>query len=280
MADATSVELLYSGTDVDDGTVPVEDMVDALVGFSGAYSKLARDRESPDEGHRIRVVGLQKGSARIFVDVIEWVTKNPAAAGVLVTGGSLAATGAYRIVKDIAAVIKGKKALEGQPITNNSYTFNDNRVILQGVELTPEQFGYLQSGELDTDLDRITRPLDKGRGADEFKLKAGDEELVTVDSKDRPYFSNTETNVTTTRDDVWLEGTLNSHSKRNNKGMFHTRDGRHIPYRYVADELQPLLRGYAYNGVVKVLGKVKFDANNEPISIEIREIQLTQQPLF
>jgi hypothetical protein len=171
MADATSVELLYSGTDVDDGTVPVDDMVDALVGFSGAYSKLARDRESPDEGHRIRVVGLQKGSARILVDVIEWVTKNPAAAGVLLTAGSLATTGAYRIVKDIAGVIKGKKALEGQPVANVSYTFNDNRVMVQGIELTPEQFGYLQSGELDPDLDRITRPLDKGRGADEFRLK-------------------------------------------------------------------------------------------------------------
>ena len=81
------------------------------------------------------------------------------------------------------------KASEGQPITNNSYTFNDNRVILQGVELTPEQFGYLQSGEFDTDLDRITRPLDKGRSADEFKLKAGDEEMLSrSDSKDRPYF--------------------------------------------------------------------------------------------
>jgi hypothetical protein len=83
--------------------------------------------------------------------------------------------------------------------------------------------------------------LEKGRGADEFKLKAGNEELDTVEAKDRPYFSQTETNVTTTRDDVWLEDTLNSHSKRNNRGMFHTLDGRHIPYRYAADEIQPLL---------------------------------------
>ena len=113
-----------------------------------------------------------------------------------------------------------------------------------------------------------------------LRLKAGNEELVKVEAKERPYFSHTETNVTTTRDDVWLEGTLNSHSKRNNRGMFHTLDGKHIPYRYVGEEIQPLLRGYAYNGVVKVLGKVKFDANNEPISIEIRDIQLTQQVLF
>jgi hypothetical protein len=42
MPDATQVELLYSGTEVEDGTVPVQDMVDALVGFSGAYSVIAR----------------------------------------------------------------------------------------------------------------------------------------------------------------------------------------------------------------------------------------------
>jgi hypothetical protein len=81
---------------------------------------------------------------------------------------------------------------------------------------------------------------------------------------------DSEGTVTTTQDGVWLEGTLNSHSKRNNRGMFHTVDGRHIPYRYLGDELQPLLRGCAYNGVVRVFGKVKLDANGEPISNEIR----------
>jgi hypothetical protein len=222
---------------------------------------------------------VQKGSAKILVDVVEWVTKNPAAAGVLVTGAGLLATGAYKVLTDLAGVIKGKKALQGQPITNNSYTFNDNRIILQGVALTPQQFDYLQSGELDPDLERMTRPLEQGRGVNEFQLKTGDKELVKVTAEERPYFSHSESTVTT-QQVASLEGTLNSHSKRNNRGMFYTVDGRRIPYRYVGDELQPLLRGYAYNGVVKVFGNVKLDVNAEPISIEIRDIQLEQEPLF
>lgn len=281
MADITPVELFYSGTDLQDGTVPVEDMVDALVGFAGAFGKVARRYQTPESGHRLRVVGLQKGSARILVDVIEWVKTNPAAATVMVTGGSLLATGAYKVINDIAGVIRGKKALQGQSITNNSYVINDNRhIVIQGVQLTPEQWEYLQSGELDPDLDKLTRPLDEGRGADEFKLKTGDEELANVTREERKYFAHIEGDSTTTRDEVWLEGTLNSHSKTNNRGMFYTIGGKHIHYRYVGEDERPLLRAYAYSGVVKVLGKVKFDANLEPISIEIREIQLTQESLF
>jgi len=199
---------------------------------------------------------------------------------VLVTGGSLLATGAYKVIKDIAAVIWGKKGLKGQPVTTNSYTFNDQRIILQGVELTPEQLEYLQSGELDPDLDRITRPLEENRGANEFQLKTGDEELVKVTNEERAYFAHTESAITTTRDEVWLEGTLNSHSKRSNRGMFYTVAGKHIYYRYVGEDIRPLLRAYAYSGTVRVRGKVKFDSNLDPLSIEIRDIELTQNLLF
>src|SRR5258705_7883679 len=121
MPDATKVELSYSGTEVEDGTVPVEDMVDALVGFSNAYDKIAKDEEPPDTGHRIRVVGVERGSARILVDVVEWITRNPAAAGVLATVGLGVTGGAYKILKDLAGVIMGKKALHGQHITNNGF---------------------------------------------------------------------------------------------------------------------------------------------------------------
>ncbi len=51
----TPIELLYDGKEVEEGKVPVEDMVDALVGFSSAYGKIARRQFSPDYGHRIRV---------------------------------------------------------------------------------------------------------------------------------------------------------------------------------------------------------------------------------
>jgi hypothetical protein len=284
MPDNAQVELQYGGPEVEDGTMPVEDMVDALVGFSGAYDKIARHQQSPDTGHRIRVLGLRKGSAKIVVDIVEWVAKNPAAAGVLVTGGSLIATGAYKVLTDLAGVIRGKKALRGQRITNN-YTFNDNRVILQGgVELTPEQFHYLQTGELDSDLDRLTAPLGRDR-IDQFELKADDKELVSVSREERAYLARqgepvislpgVRPKVTKTEYGVRLEGAFRSHNKRTNTGKFELRSGEIIRYRYRNSDIQPLLRAYASTGIVRVFGTVKFGPNGEPISVDIRDIELT-----
>lgn len=283
MAENTSVQLLYSGNDVDDGTVPVDYMVDALVGFSSAYGKIARHRQSNDVAHRLRVVGLERGSAIILVDVVEWVTKHPEAAGVLLTAATASVAGAYVVLKDIAGVIRGKKHLAGAPIENH-YTFNGPSVLLQNqsgvpLELSKEQFQYLQSGVLDADLDRITAPLEQGH-VEEFKLSTGREELATVDAKDRIYFVHTESAVTMTRDDVWMEGTLNSHSKSNNRGTFYTLSGKHIPYRYVGDDVQPLLAGYAHNGVVRVRCKVTLDADMNPTGMEIFEVQLGQAEMF
>jgi hypothetical protein len=95
MADSIKVELVYRGTDVEDGTVPVNDMVDALVGFSGAFDKIARRQELPETAHRIRVVGLERGSAKIIIEALDWVAKNPQAAGVIVSAGGLVGAGVY-----------------------------------------------------------------------------------------------------------------------------------------------------------------------------------------
>jgi hypothetical protein len=258
-------------------------MVDALVGFSSAYGRIARHRQSNDVAHRLRVVGLQKGSAKILVDVVEWVTNHPVAAGVLLTGTTTAVGGAYIVLKDIAGVIRGKKHLAGAPIENH-YAFNGPSVVLQNqsgepLELSKEQFQYLQSGVLDSDLDRLTAPLDEGH-VDEFKLTTGEEELANVAANERIYFVHIDRTVTMTRDDVWMEGALNSHSKSNNRGTFYTLSGKHIPYRYVGDDVQPLLAGYAHNGVVRVRCKVTLDSDMNPTGMEIYEVQLGQAELF
>jgi hypothetical protein len=288
MPDAVRVELIYRGTAVDDGTMPVEDLIDALTGFSAAFAKIARYYDLPETKRHVRVVGLQKGSSKVLVEIVDWVIKNPTAATALTGVGTAIGAGAYKVVEFISGVIKGKKALQGQTIANN-YVFNDNRVILNDVSLTKEQFDVLRSGELDPDLDRITAPLGEDRGVNEFELKTGDEELVRVSAVERPYLEEpahylAEKSVAlpaptrsqrrkATTEEGWFEGTLRSHSKKTNRGTFETLSGERMRYQYAAGDLQPLLRAYASRGTVKVYGRVAFDAAHEPISIEIRDIQ-------
>jgi|SRR5208337_4452623 len=289
MPESISIELTYRGSEVDDGTMPVEDMLNALAGFSGAILKLARFEKLPDPQHRIRVAGLQKGSAKILFEVLDWVTKNPIAAGVIATTTTGVAAGAYKVIKDLFGIINGKKALKGEPITNN-VTYIDNRVIVNGLPLTTSQFEVLRSGELDEDLERLAAPLTRGRGVESFQLKVG-EESVQLSANELPYFvrqlESREVRPrpgrifldTTEEENAWLEGTFKSHSKRTNRGQFETMTGQRIRYHYVGKDMGSFVRWYASGGTVKVFGTVEYDERHEPISMKIREIQPSNPPL-
>src|SRR5581483_3846847 len=58
-------KLLYHGRDVDDGTMAINDVTEALEGFSGAYTKVGAFLNSPDLN--LRVSAPQKGSFEIAV---------------------------------------------------------------------------------------------------------------------------------------------------------------------------------------------------------------------
>src|SRR5262249_3936350 len=193
---------------VKDGSVPAEYLIDALVGFSSAYSKIARRTEGANVAHRIRVVGLRAESTHILIDIIEFVKANPAAAGVLLSLGTLAAKGAYKVIQDIAAVFKSKKHLKGKPVEGN-IIFRDNNIYIlnetrQEFKLTKEQLEYLRSGLIDPDLDKITAPLEDDK-VDKFELKSNQESLAEANKSERPYFATTQKQIATTRDDVTLE---------------------------------------------------------------------------
>jgi hypothetical protein len=284
MPETISVELIYRGPEVEDGTMPVEYMLNALAGFSGAFIKLARHEDVRLPEHGIRVAALQKGSAKILIDVVDWVAKNPVAAGVIATAASGAAAGTYKVVKNIIGVLKGKKALQGQGININNSTFIDNRVFVNEVQLTPRQLDVLRSGELDEDLARLTAPLRNGSDVEMFELRSVGE-VVQVSAKERPFVVGQVEGRrevppkarplfdTTAEDNVWLEGALKSHSKRNNRGTFETAEGESMKYQYVGKDPQSLLRGYASGGTVRVFGMVEYDEQHQPVSIKIREVQ-------
>jgi len=281
MADITPVELVYDGEEVKDGSVPVDYMIDALVGFSSAYAKIARRTPGAEQEHRIRVVGLKSNSTHILVDIVEFTKAHPLAAGVLLKGGFDFAKGAYRVIKDITGVFKAKKHLEGKPFKDGNVVIKDSVIILlneTGAQLpiTKEQLEYLRNALIDPDLDKMTAPLEDER-IDKFEMKSGAESLAEASRKERPYFSTARKSITTTRDDVTLEGSLNSLTKDRRKGMFYTVSGKHIPYQFVGPDEQQLLDAFSHPGVVKARGKVSFDGNLEPIHMQIVAI-FPEQP--
>jgi len=281
--DRVPVELYYHGNDVENGSVPVEYMVDALVGFSGAYAKVARRFRSNDVMHRLRVTGLKEGSARILVEAYEWARQNPELAALALTAATGVITGGWAVVKWIGETISAKTHMAGTSIKNNIIA-NGPVILIQNatgqqMPVSKETIELLESGDIDAELDRLTAPLAPER-VDEFVLKVANEPVADVKAQDRLYFVHTITSVTTTKDNIWMDGFLNSHSKTNNCGTFHTLDGKHIPYHYTGRDTQPLLRGYSYNGAVKVLCNVKFDGNMNPIFMTIYDVQLVQQIMF
>ena len=281
MPENIRVELTYSGPEVESGSVPIEDMLDALAGFQGAIQKIATVENVPPPQDQIRVVGVEKGSAKILLDVLDWVKTNPAAAGVVGTVGTTAAAGIYKILKDLASVIRGKKASNGQTIYN--YTFNNYGDVFGDLSLTKEQLELLQSGQLDDDLDRLTAPLSEGRGINKFELKFNDERVEVSADERKSLEAQAEWRRLVRKRKVapqiekrraWLDGMFNSHSKRYNSGRFETTDGEKLKYRYIGGHVPSLLRAYVSRDVVKVFGTVQYE-DGHPVSIDISDVQPT-----
>ena len=59
-----SIKLRYQGSDVDCGTMPVDDVILALKGFAGAYGKVA-DRLLPESTHELRVSSINSLTFRL-----------------------------------------------------------------------------------------------------------------------------------------------------------------------------------------------------------------------
>jgi hypothetical protein len=216
------------------------------------------------------------------VEVIEWVKVNPAAATVLLSGGIAISTGAYKVIKDIAAVFTGKKHLQGAPVQNHFHIRDSNIYLVnetkQELPFTKEQLEYLQSGLIDPDLDKMTAPLEDEK-VNKFEMKSGKEPLAEANRSDRRYFSTSHRPIATTRDDVSLEGTLNSLTKDKKRGTFYTLSGKHIPYQFVGNDEKQLFDAFTHPGVVQARGKVSFDSSLEPTQIQITEIRPEQPRL-
>ena len=112
-------ELVYQGPEVDDGSMDARQLSEVLSGMTGAFSNVAYELDLGDR-YELRVVEVEKNSFHIVFSAIEYAKANPVAFTAIATGAAVTlnaikstASGAYRIITDIAKYIDGKKRLKG-----------------------------------------------------------------------------------------------------------------------------------------------------------------------
>ncbi len=270
-----SITLRYSGADVDDGTMSLDEVVDALQGFSGSYSKVAALRATATE-HQLKVAGVRTGSFDLLIQA--WSVIQQVAPTVETL--HQASDSALWVVKRVAGVIGLKKHVKAQPYTFN-VRGNDNTVIVINTEggqlsVTPDTFEIFKDRLIDTELNKIASPLREGR-VDSAEIRVNNEPTAKIESSEREYFRPDAT-VATTRE-MEVVGTLVSLNKDTSRGLFRFGDRTSVRYHYAGDDRAGFHRDFSHTGPVRVTGDVTFDANLNVTHIEIRVVVYLQQEL-
>lgn len=279
--------LEYSGIDVDDGTMSLEDMVPALQGFSSAYGKIA-SLLSLETQHKLRVTGVKRGSFHILLEAWNTLSTNKdqlSMVGDLAAITPVGVVGAYKIVSWIIGVIKATKHTQRKPYTEKInpedrtvVITNHNNVLL---EVPLEVFKIYKDGLISQDLNKITRPLEEDKiKSTNISAKSGSKtEGEDIDLDQKQFFDVEEIIVTETKE-MWLTGILNSLTKTTNRGYFYLNDGTRTTYHLASNNPELMYRFFIMKGPVKLRCKASLDENLKPTQIEVYQIVPIQEGLF
>jgi hypothetical protein len=271
------ITLKYDGSEVDDGTMPIENVISALQGFASAYEKLA-SRHDPRNEHQIRVSAIKKSSFAVVI--FAWAFQDPTK--VL----SVSVDAVRWIVATIIKLLELKKAAKGQPISVQ-VDGNNNTVVVVPIDgatisIPPEIFEILQSKLVDSDLGKIAAPLKKDK-IDKALISARDREgpvgEVLITSGEREYFQTEET-VTTTSKPVSVDGHFVSLNKESNRGTFRMQNGMNVKYHLKADDPAGMHADFAHKGPVRIECVAHFDGDLEVKSLDITSVARLQGDLF
>jgi hypothetical protein len=279
LAATTQVEitLKYDGVDVDDGTMPIDDVISALRGFSNAYGRIA-SADDPNGQHQIRVSAINKSS--FAVTIIAWATAHATLLAVATPIATL-------IVTTILKLIELKKATKGQPPaavnvdgTNNTViitTAGDNTKII----VSREVYDLYHSKTLDGDLSKIAAPLKEGK-VEAVSLSAKDAsgsiEPVVITNSEKGFFRGEEITTATSKP-VELEGRFISLNKESNRGTFKMQNGTKVKYHFGGEDPSRMHSDFAYKGPVRVECIATFDNNLELKGLDIKTVTKLQPDL-
>lgn len=274
------ITLKYDGRDVDDGTMPIEDVISALRGFSNAYGKIASTRD-PERQHQIRVSAIKKSS--FAVSIIAWAADNKAA---LVAATPVAGAVVHLILK----LIKLKKETKGHQPVSVKIDGNDNVVYITTagdntkIAVPKDVYELYHSKEIDADLSKIAAPLRDGK-IDAVSLSASgdaslDDDSVVITSSERAFFQSEGATATTTSKPVEIDGHLISLNKDTNRGMFRMPNGSAVRYHLACENSASMYSDFAYRGPVRVNCVATFDQNLDLKGLEIMSTTRLQPHLF
>jgi hypothetical protein len=269
------ITLKYSGPDVDDGTMSVEDMIPALQGFSSAYGKIVNADELQVR-HKMRVVGIRKGSFDILIQIL-----GAAASAANGTPFQIDTALGKVAIEKIVGVIKITKHVKNQAydtkINSNNGTIHIINVDKLSVEVPYEIYDLFHQKTIQQDISKIAKPLEAGK-IDSTEIEArGDDvqihERIAVEEK--PYFDSEAVAITKT-DMTEITGFFLSIYKTTNRGYFILSDGTRVSYRLVIPNPEVLWPLIIHKGAVRVRAVVHMDGNLKPTVIDVYEIEPLQ----
>jgi len=273
--------LKYSGPDVDDGSMSLEDIVPVLQGFSSAYGKIAAEQGAGLK-HRIRITGVKQSSADILLEIWEAIGQaaNPLTT-IQIVGGA-----AISIIGTIVGVIRAKRHTKNKPFREK--IIGDNFIEVTNsenvtIQMPVHVFQIFKSKTIDQDIANIVRPLETGR-IDSAEIIATPQtgaqvrEIITADEKQ--YFEGSTTTTTKTAP-TWVVGQLNALTKSTESGFLYLTDGTRVHYKYIGDSPQKLHAIFGtHDGPVRLNAVAHLDENLKVVKLDILDVERAQGTLF
>lgn len=273
MPESLRLSLKYNGPNVDDGTMPIGDVVDALQGFSGAYGRIASLVDS-DKEHELRVTAVRTGSFELLV--VAWVVS-------VVASGEIeslkpivdSARWVYSLLK---GVVSAKKHTRGRPYDFSVKGDNNTVVIFNadGAQLSvpPEVFEIFKSKIIDSNLNKIAAPLSPDRiDSAEISIE-NDPEPIFITAGERDAFASQL--AAGSKIDTELIGRFVSLNKERDNGTFKMGNERNVRYRYIGDSPEKMHSDFSYEGPVRVKCMAILDENLEVDFLEIKSVERLQ----
>lgn len=284
--DILKVSLKYSGPDVDDGSMSIDDFTDALKGFSSIYGRTATQQKYKHT-HEIRITAIKKGSIDIQL-VIEFLQDNSEIIGNLANFSTVtisAGTVMFGTVKTIISIVKFFKHTKGQPYTNKIENNNITIINIEGekLKISTDIYTILKADEdrYKADLFKMIRPLEE-KQIENATIEASieGEEFISehIDAKEKKFFDPKLVSLTQT-EPVWIAGKFNSLTKSTNKGYFYLPDGSRVLYELISTKPENLYKYFISKGVLEVYAIVHLDDNLNKNKIDILDIKENQSQM-